>query len=226
MCRSMQTVDSLRCRSTSVSDPGKRSDRSQSLRNRRSKDRDLMCIASVRTSFSFFVDGHVDCWLCTVHIVHIASGHKSGSEVTWRSWSPDSQVFLRKLSDLRSLPQHCKILLDLEEFSSNQFLLVADNSGGCLQMQKRKFQSFKVLKFHGQSIKQLISSSCVSTSKYWIGVRSRMIMKPICKKIDKLCSLQIFCIRDRQQENLMKQHVDIISFRDVNWRTRLISSIL
>ena len=119
---------------------------SQSLRNRRSKDRDLMCIASVRTSFSFFVDNHVDCWLCTVHIVHIASGHKSGSEVTWRSWSPDSQVFLRKLSDLRSLPQHCKILLDLEEFSSNQFLLVADNSGGCLQMQKRNFQSFKVLK--------------------------------------------------------------------------------
>ena len=161
MCRSMQTVDSLRCRSTSVSDPPSRSDRSQSLRNRRLKSPDLMCIASVRTGFSFFVDDHVDCWLCTVHIVHIASassGHKSGSEVTWRSWSPDSQVFLRKLSpktwDLYlSIAKYCLILKHSVQpvpFGGRQF-------SGCLQIQKRKFQSFKVLRFQSFMAKASIS---------------------------------------------------------------------
>ena len=87
-------------------------------------------------------------------------------------------------SDLGSLSQHCKILLDLETFCPTSSFWWQTIQWLFANTKKKisKFQSFEVSKFHGQSINQLIFSGCASISKYWIGVRSRMIMKPICKR--------------------------------------------
>ena len=100
------------------------------------------------------------CWLLIVHCAHCPHSErfKSGSEVTWRSWSPDSQVFLRKLSPLTwdlylSIAKYCLILKHSVQpvpFGGRQF-------SGCLQIQKRKFQSFKVLRFQSFMAKASIS---------------------------------------------------------------------
>ena len=159
------------------------------------------------------------CWLLIVHCAHCPHSERFEWSQVWlgghlailkpRFSSLPSQTVA---SDLGSLSQHCKILLDLETFCPTSSFWWQTIQWLFANTKKKisKFQSFEVSKFHGQSINQLIFSGCASISKYWIGVRSRMIMKPICKKIDRLCSLQIFCIRDRQQEKLKKQRADMI----------------